>query len=127
MSRFRVIKGRLGRAEGTGGGDDRPVPNVLRVGMFETRVEAFARFNAAYPHRKPGHNVLVVPAKPSTPEEIAIYEARFFESQNRLVAEARSNRIAVVADQPAPQPSFPQGGAVAPPKGRNFTQWVRNT
>ena len=102
MTKFRDIHRRIDRIGGGGGGDDRPVPTVLRVAFGETKAAAFARFNAEYPNRKPGHNVLVVPAKPSTPEEFAIYEARFFESQNRLVAEARSNRLAVVTKQPAP-------------------------
>lgn len=125
MTRFRSINSRVTRIAAAKV-PEVLVPSVLRVPFGQTIAEARAAFIAIY-NPKPGFAVLTVPAKPSNAAEQAIYETRFKASQLKLVAEARSNRIAVVADQPAPQPSFPQGGTVAAPKGRNFTQWVRNT
>ena len=128
MTKFRDIHRRMDRIGG--GGDDRPVPHVLRVGMNETQAEAHARFAAEFPHRKPSHRVLVVPVKPRTEGEHELWAERFRENQLALRDNARRERIAIVkADQPAeaPRSSFPKGGIVAPPRGRSFKPWIRNS
>lgn len=129
MSRFRGIKGRLGRAEGGGEGDGPPVPTVLRVSMNETKAEAFARFNAEFPHRKPGHNVLCVPAKPANDAERALWAERFHARQLALVSAARRERIAIVKpDQSAPHmtPKIWPNSPTIRPNGPHVT-WKRNT
>lgn len=126
MSRFRGIKGRIGRVEGGGEGGGAVGPHVLRVNTLagETIAAAHERYNATYA-RHPRY-LLVIPAKPTTPEEQAIYETRLFEQQRKLVAEARRERVVVNVAASEPRSTFPKGGTVAPPKGRAFPHWIRN-
>ncbi|MBN8806654.1 MAG: hypothetical protein J0I47_00225 [Sphingomonas sp.] len=102
---LRGIKGRLSRAESNGGADDKgPIPRVLFVGINETKAEALARFAEQYPHRPANHALLILPSKPRTPDEEAIYETRFELSQRAVVQAAQSERRAPVVTPVADVP-----------------------
>ncbi len=97
-----------------------PAPNILRVPFGQSIKQARADFAVKYAP-KPGHNVLVVPAKPRTDAEREVWAERFRERQLALVAAARRERIAVVkADQVAPRvppKRWPSSPTIRPSSG----------
>lgn len=94
------LERRIAKLEAMAKPTPRPVPHVLRVPFGHTIAAARAAFIAEY-NPKPGFCVLTIPAKPATDAERALAAEQFKARQMALVAAARRERSAVVANKPA--------------------------
>jgi hypothetical protein len=105
VTRFRGIKGRLGKAEAAGVAATAPVPVIVIVGTNQTPGVALAVHAAAHTVRPRRHAPLVIPAKPSTDAERQRFVDRFKASQMALVREARSERLTLVVAESSAAPT----------------------
>jgi hypothetical protein len=113
MTRFGGITGRLGRVEAAMGGV-KDGPCVLRVAMSETIKQAHDRYAVEWPNQSPGRRLLVVPAKPSTEEEKALWAERFREAQLALVANIRRETTAGVSSPVVAVPRWSTAPVITP-------------
>lgn len=96
---MRSLGARIARIEAGAGGGTR-VPCLVIVGTGQTPSAALASFAAAYPRLPRNHALLVVPAKPTTDHERERFARRFRDTTLQLVAQARSERLAMANASP---------------------------
>ena len=103
MTRHRTLSRRLRAIEAALAAlTAAPAPNVLCVGMGETRDEALARFNSRYPVRRNG--LLIVAAKPTNDAEHATFAARFKASQLAIVRAVKRSYSDAADETPIANP-----------------------